>query len=267
MNKRVAIITGASRGIGKAITHQLINKGYYVSVVSNDKDELHASTKGISSDRVLLLDGDLENLEFAKMVIDETYKKWGQINVLVNNAAWRTLETLRNMSFDNWEKTLRICLTTPAFLSKWASRYMEKDGITGVIINVGSIMSTRPGGTAAAYVASKGALLSLTYEMAALLGPSKIRVVAVSPGNIETKISQDYVDEHGKNISEKLVAHFEELTPLQRSGQTNEIANAVVWLCSDEASYITGTNLVIDGGFSTNFNGYHMKKLQFPEQF
>ncbi len=267
MNKRVAIVTGASRGIGKAIAILLLEEGYYVTIVSDDKTELIEAAKEMPEDRTLILPGDLTNLSFAQKVIDETYEKWGMIEVLVNNASWREVETLRTMTVEHWNKTLQVCLTAPAFLSKWASHYMEKNGNAGVIINVSSVMADRPAGTAAAYVACKGALLSLTYEMAALLGPAGIRVVAVSPGNIDTGSSQDYVDEKGKNISDQLIEHFEGHTPLQRSGQANEIAKAVVWLCSDDASYITGTNLVIDGGFSTNFNGYKMKKLQFPNQF
>jgi NAD(P)-dependent dehydrogenase (short-subunit alcohol dehydrogenase family) len=267
MNKRVAIVTGASRGIGKAIAILLFEKGYYVTIVSDDEHELNEAAKEMPEDHILILPGDLANLNFAQKVIDETYEKWGMIEVLVNNAAWREIETLRTMTVDHWNKTLQVCLTAPAFLSKWASHYMEENGNAGVIINVSSVMADRPAGTAAAYVACKGALLSLTYEMAALLGPARIRVVAVSPGNIDTGSSQDYVDEKGENISDQLIEHFEGHTPLQRSGQANEIAKAVVWLCSDEASYITGTNLVIDGGFSTNFNGYKMKKLQFPNQF
>lgn len=267
MNKHVAIVTGASRGIGKAIAILLSEKEYCVTLVSDDGLELNEAAKEMPVERTLILPGNLADLNFASRVIDETYEKWGMIEVLVNNAAWREIETLRTMTVEHWNKTLQVCLTAPAFLSKWASHYMEKNGNPGVIVNVSSVMANRPAGTAAAYVACKGALLSLTYEMAALLGPAGIRVVAVSPGNIDTKISQDYVDEKGKNISDQLIEHIEGLTPLQRSGQTNEIAKAVVWLCSDDASYITGTNLVIDGGFNTNFNGYKMKKLQFPDQF
>jgi NAD(P)-dependent dehydrogenase (short-subunit alcohol dehydrogenase family) len=182
MTKPVAIVTGASRGIGKEVALMLLSKNYCVSVVSDDKEALFEVFKSFSKDSVLILYGNLEDMDFARQVIDDTYKKWNKINALINNAAWRAIETLRTMSFDNWEKTLRVCLTTPAFLSKWASHYMEKDGVEGVIINISSVMANRPGGTAAAYVACKGALLSLTYEMAALLGPSKIRVVAVIPG-------------------------------------------------------------------------------------
>lgn len=267
MNRSVAIVTGASRGIGKAIAFQLIEKGYSVAAVSNDENELEMMADELPKDKIYTFFGDLSDLEFAQKVVDNTYKKWGIIHVLINNAAWRTIETLRNMNVDDWEKTLRVCLTTPSFLSKWVAQYMEKDGIKGVILNVSSVMANRPAGTSPAYIACKGALLSLTYEMSALFGPSGIRVVAVSPGNINTNLSQDYVDQQGGNISDQLVQHVESLTPMQRSGQPDEVAKAVVWLCSEEASFITGTNVVVDGGFSTNFNGYHFKKLQFPNQF
>lgn len=267
MNKPVAIVTGASRGIGKTIANLLLEKNYCVSVISNDQEELEKSWEGRSEDSVLIFGGDLSDLDFGKRVVEDTYSRWQRIDVLVNNAAWREIETLRNMSVDNWNRTISICLTAPAFLSKWAARYMEDSQYPGVIVNISSIQTDRASGVSAAYTACKGALLSLTKEMAVLLGPAGIRVVAVSPGNIETKISQDFTSESGENISNQLVAHYEAHTPLQRSGQTEEVANAVVWLCSDEASYITGTNLVIDGGFSNNFSGYNFKKLLFPGEF
>jgi len=267
MNKPVAIVTGASRGIGKMIANQLLEKNYRVSVVSNNQEELTESFRGRSEDCVLIFNGDLADLDFAERIIEETYNKWQRIDVLVNNAAWREIETLRTMSVENWNRTLSICLTAPAFLSKWAAHYMEEGNNGGVIVNMSSIQSDRASGLAAAYVACKGALLSLTKEMAVLLGPVGIRVVAVSPGNIKTKISQDFTSESGENISNQLVAHYEAHTPLKRSGQADEVANAVVWLCSGEASYITGTNLIIDGGFSSNFNGYKFKKLLFPKEF
>ena len=266
MNNRVAIVTGASRGIGKSIAFKLLDQGYYVSVISNDRDELNEAFAEVSEERVLIQEGDLIDLDFAHRVVERTVELWGRIDVLINNAAWRVSETLRTMSFENWEKTIRICLTTPTFLAKWVAPYMEKQH-RGVIVNISSIMADLPGGTGAAYIASKGAILSLTYEMAALLGPSGVRVVAVSPGNIKTQLSQDFINAEGENISETLIKDFEIHTPLQRSGHPNEVAAAVAWLCSDEAAYITGTNLTIDGGFSRNFNSYHLKKIQFPDQF
>jgi 3-oxoacyl-[acyl-carrier protein] reductase len=266
MNNRVAIVTGASRGIGKSIAFKLLEQGYYVSVISDNGNELSEAFAQVPSEKVLICEGDLVDLDFAQRVVEHTVQQWERIDVLINNAAWRVSETLRTMSLENWEKTIRICLTAPTFLAKWVAPYMEKQH-SGVIVNMSSIMANLPGGTGAAYIAAKGGILSLTYEMAALLGPSGVRVVAISPGNIKTQLSQDFTNDRGENISEILVKDFEDHTPLQRSGHPDEIAAAVAWICSEEAAYITGTNLTIDGGFSRNFNSYHLKKIQYPEQY
>lgn len=266
MSKKVAIITGASRGIGRSVAERLFKDGYLLTLVADNAEELEETAHALDSSRVLIQDGDLADLDFARSVVDQTMLTWGRVDVLVNNAAWRVVETLRTMTPDNWARTLDVCVTAPAFLSKWSAEHMEPNQ-KGVIINICSIMTDRVGGTAAAYVASKGALLSLTYEMATLFGRKGIRVVAVSPGNIETQLNEGFVDDRGTNISDKLVAHYENHTPLGRSGYAEEIASAVSWLCSDDASYISGTNIVIDGGFSRNFSGYDFKNMQYPEQF
>ena len=153
------------------------------------------------------------------------------------------------------------------FGAQEAVKQFLDQGDGGVIINLSSIMAERAGGTSPAYVASKGALLSLTYEMAALYGPSRIRVLAVCPGNVVTQMSQDYTDDRGENISQRLKEEMEGMTPLRRSAAPQEVADAVYWLSSEEAAFMTGTSLVIDGGFSHNFNSYKAKKLQFPGAF
>lgn len=266
MSKPVAIVTGASRGIGKAIAHELLARDYRIVAVSDEREELEDAFAG-HLHSVLVICGDLTDLSFAQTLVTKTIDHWGRIDVLVNNAAWRALETLRNLKLENWERTLRICLTVPAFLAKWVAAKMEEQNIAGTIINISSIMSDRVAGSSAAYVVAKGGLLSLTYELATLYGPSGIRAVAVSPGNIHTKLSQDFADPDGTNVSNQLVAHVEGLTPLQRSGDAKEVAQLVVWLCDPAASFITGTNIVIDGGLSKNLNSYEFKKLQFPDQF
>jgi len=266
MTSPVAIVTGSSRGIGLAIAMRLLADGYAVCVVSNEKDELEAAFDQVTGKQLLIISGDLTDLGFAESLVDQCLTAYGRIDVLVNNAAWRTIETLRTMAIKDWEKTIRICLTVPAFLAKWVSPHMEKAG-SGVIVNIASIMANLASGTGPAYVASKGGLLSLTYELAALLGPSGIRVVAVSPGNVMTEFSSNFVDEKGENISEKLIQDFEARTPLLRSGIPKEVADAVAWICSSEAAYITGTNLIIDGGYTQNLGNYQLKKIQFPNQF
>jgi NAD(P)-dependent dehydrogenase (short-subunit alcohol dehydrogenase family) len=269
-NKKVVIITGASRGIGRSTALKFAANNFNVTAVAIDQEELQSLREELETQDkpgILACTGDLANEEFLKQVIDDTVQKWGRIDVLINNAAWRTIETMRTISLPNWEKTIKICLTAPAFLAKYAAEVMEKQGTGGVIINISSIMSQRAGGTSPAYIACKGAIESLTYELAALYGPKNIRVVAVNPGNIKTSLSSDYTDDHGNNISDQLIDHVNDHTPLKRAGNSDEIANVSYWLSSDEASFITGTTILVDGGFSHNFNAYTMKKLQNPTEF
>src|SRR5690606_41436409 len=98
-------------------------------------------------------------------------------------------------------------------------------------------------------------------------GPSDIRAFTTRPGNVETQLSRDYTDREGNNIGRTLGDHVHASTPLGRSASPEEIARVVVWLCSAEASFVTGTTLLVDGGFFHNFNSYQMKKLQFPGEF
>lgn len=144
---------------------------------------------------------------------------------------------------------------------------MKSGNRGGVIIHLSSVMANRAGGTSPAYIAAKGALLSLTYEMAALYGPSGIRVLAVCPGNVTTAMSSDFKDSKGSNISQLLVEEMEDMTPLQRSASPEEIAEGVFWLSSNKASFINGTSLDIDGGFAHNFNSYKSKRNNFQTSF
>jgi NAD(P)-dependent dehydrogenase (short-subunit alcohol dehydrogenase family) len=266
--QRVIIVTGACRGIGRAITEAFVANGDLVTMVSDNKDELLETAAAISNpDNVMVIDGDLANDDFVDEIVEATYRKWGKIDVLINNAAWRTIETLNTITRENWEKTLKVCLTSPVFLSKMAANKMRSGKRGGVIVHISSVMAKRTGGTSPAYIAAKGALLSLTYEMAALYGPSGIRVVAVCPGNVNTAMSSDFKDNKGSNISQILVDEMEGMTPLERSASPGEIANGVFWLASDKASFVNGTSLTIDGGFTHNFNSYKSKKLQFPNEF
>lgn len=267
---KIAIITGASGGIGRAVAIKYATEKFNVTVVARSNDELVSLGRELESAygvECLVCAGDINDKEFLRSIIDRTVEKWGVIHVLVNNAAWRTIETMRSIELETWERTIGICLTAPAFLSKWSAEVMEKTKTKGTIINVSSIMSERAGGISPAYIAAKGAIESLTYELAVTYGRSSIRVICVQPGNIETNMSNDYKDAAGENISSKLGEHVTDLTPIARAGRPEEIADAIYWICTDNAAFITGTTLTIDGGLSHNFNAYSMKKLQFPNEF
>jgi NAD(P)-dependent dehydrogenase (short-subunit alcohol dehydrogenase family) len=268
--KKTAIITGASKGIGRAAALKLAAEGYNITLVARNTSELDQLSEALDyrfSCESLVIAGDLVEETFIRSIIEKTVTRWGRIDALINNAAWRTLETMRTISLEDWDRTLRICVTAPAFLARYAAEVMETKQAGGTIINLSSVMSSRAGGTSPAYISSKGAIESLTYELAVTYGRSGIRVVCVQPGFIETGLSSDYTDPEGKNISDQLTDQLISSTPLGRGGKPEEIADAISWLCSDAASFITGTTLLIDGGFRHNFNNYSLKKLQFPEEF
>lgn len=267
---KAAIVTGASKGIGYAVALKFAEHNYNVTLVGIEHADLER-LKVLIQERYgticLVCAGDLADETFMKRVVSDTVTHLGRIDVLVNNAAWRTIETMRTIDLNTWEKTLRICITSPAFLAKWTAEVMENQGIKGAVINVSSVMADRAAGTSPAYIAAKGAMDSLTRELAVTYGRSGIRVLSISPGYIDTDMSKDYTDAEGADVSSRMAAHLVGATPLERGGTTAEVAEAIYWLSSEKASFITGTSLLVDGGFKHNFNDYAIKKLQFPNEF
>ena len=266
--KKVALITGASRGIGAAAAIEFGRRGYDVAIAADDSEGLDTIAKQARNEniRAEAFVGDLAESAFVESLVPKVIAAFGRIDVLVNNAAWRELLTMRQIGRESWEKTLRICLTAPAFLAKAAAADMETRR-AGVIINISSIMSQRTSGIAPAYIAAKGGLDALTYDLAALYGPSGIRVLAVNPGAIDTAMSADYPTGPNADLDRKVKDWSEQMIPLRRWGKPEEIARAIAMLASDDASYLTGTTVVVDGGWSHQFEPYDLKHEQYPEQF
>jgi NAD(P)-dependent dehydrogenase (short-subunit alcohol dehydrogenase family) len=270
MQNKVALITGGSKGIGRQTALAFANAGYDVAITARDDASLQKLKQEIQTlynKDCLVVAGDLSDTAFMQSVPESVLKQFDRIDVLINNAAWRTIETMRCIDLATWEKTLRICITAPAFLAKYCAAAMEERKMNGVIINISSIMSQQAGGNSPAYIACKGALESLTKELAITYGRSGIRVVCLQPGFIDTEMSNDYVSGNGDNISGKMTKELLEKTPLGRAGTPEDISQTIVWLASPNAAYITGCNLAIDGGLSHNFNSYPIKKLQFPNEY
>lgn len=267
---KIIVITGATGGIGRAIATQFAEKKHRLMLADTDEALLSAFAHELSAAYGVdcsILAGDLADLAYARRIISETIARWQDIHVLVNNAAWRRIETMRTVGVEDWDTTLNVCLRAPAFLSKWAAAEMETRKTAGVIVQVSSVMSLRPAGYAPAYVAAKGALDTLTRELAITYGRSGIRVVGVAPGIIGTRMGEDYVDADGKNISSRLTSDLLDTIPLSRSGTAEDVARFIWWVCSADAGYLTGATIPIDGGFSSNFNTYSNKSLQFPDEF
>lgn len=265
---RVAIVTGASRGIGAATAAEFARAGYDVAVAARGLEGLEATAAAVRAEgrRAMVLAGDLADLAFGESVVNRTVDAFGRVDVLVNNAAWRELLTLRTVTPESWDRTLRICLTVPAFMSRLAAADMERRG-RGVIVNVSSIQSRRAGGFATAYVAAKGGLDALTFDLATLYGPRGIRAVAVNPGAIDTEMNDDYTDATGASITSASARYVADMVPLGRGGRPEEVARAIVWLAGDGASYITGTTIVVDGGWTTQNAPYSLKRMMFADEF
>lgn len=267
MNKKpVALITGASQGIGAATAMEFAARGYHVALLARNRAALEATAKQCVGVETLVLAGDVGDLDFAENAVAQTLEKWGRVDVLVNNAAWREIATMRQISLDSWEKTLRICLTAPAFLARWCAASMETRG-SGVIVNVSSINALQAAGLAPAYAAAKGGLDALTYELAALYGARGIRVVGINLGAVDTEMSADYPDSQGDILAADLRRFAENMIPLRRYATAAEAARTIAMLAAPDASYLHGTNIVADGGWTRHHFPHDLKQRQMPEEF
>lgn len=263
---KVAIVTGASRGIGAATALALAKSGHRLVLTAIEDNLLQAVRQQVlaAGSEAVAIAGDLCDLNFARSIVETAVNTFGRVDVLVNNAAAREIESMRNISPEAWERTLRICLTVPAFLSRWAAGEMERHS-HGVIVNVSSIMSQQASGIAPAYIASKGGLDALTYELASLYGPSGIRVVGVRPGAIDTAMSQ--TNESAPSSDDEIRAYSEDMIMLQRWGTAEEVAEVIAFLASDAARYVTGTNVAIDGGWLRQHLPLSVKRRRFTGDF
>ena len=241
---KVAIITGAASGIGKATAQRFAREGAKVVVA-----DINGSGGQTCVDEIVTAGGqatfiktDVAEETDLQAMIDHAIETFGKLDILHNNAYWTDAQTVLETTVENWHRTLDVTLRPVYLASKMAVPHMRATG-GGVIINTGSVQSIVGVPGYLAYQAAKGGILSLTRALALELVPD-IRVVAILPGAIDTpavRISSD------PNFLDKLL---ENSIPMKRLGTTTEVANAALFLASDEASYITGTSIIVDGGFT-----------------
>ena len=269
---KVALITGAARGIGAATANAFAEAGYALAILDKDGDELNRTAKQLkaSGAELLALETDLSSLEQIEEAVTQIASRWGRIDALINNAATRELETIREITPNNWQLAVDVNLTAPAFLAKWTAPHMKTHG--GVIINITSVEAHVPKGVCAVYAATKAGLLGLTWEMANALAGDGIRAIALSPGAIQTDFGADYSG--GKedqapdtSLKQDMRDFSESVTPMQRWGTVDEIAKTCRWLASDEASYITGTEITVDGGMRHTWMTRAIKNRIRPGEF
>lgn len=243
LKSKVALITGGSRGIGRSIAIELVKAGAAV-VISYSKNEAEAEETlklikeigGFGKS----VKGDVGIYKDAAYMIDFTIKSFGSIDILINNAGISHVGLFMDMQESEWNKLFDVDLKGVINCSHYALQHMVRQEM-GNIINISSIWGSSGASCEAIYSAAKGAVNSFTKALAKEMAPSKIRVNAIAPGVINTEMNNWLTMEERKDLTREI--------PMQRFGSPEDIGKLAVFLASDDANYITGQIITVDGGF------------------
>lgn len=242
---KVAIVTGARRGMGKAHALRLAGSGAKVIVSDISKEDCAKVAAEIEEKggEALAVKCDVTNKEEVEGMVQRAVDEWGRVDILVNNAGIAQFASFLKMTEEDWDRTIDINLKGYFLCAQAAAKAMNEGG---AIVNIASVAMGQQGigfQNLVHYCASKGGIAGMTEAMALELAPKNIRVNAVSPGIIDTKMIDSV-----KKDKEGFEAMLSRI-PMHRAGKPEEVANAVTFLASDKASYITGAVLIIDGGW------------------
>jgi NAD(P)-dependent dehydrogenase (short-subunit alcohol dehydrogenase family) len=234
---KVALVTGASKGIGRAIAASYVAAGAQVMLSSRKLDQLEAAASTMEGDTAVFA-ANAGDIDAARRCVEATIERFGHLDILVNNAATNPYNG-RTLGVDppRYDKTFDVNLRGPLFWCQAAWDLAMKD-TPGVIVNIASVGGLRAEGSLGVYNLTKAALIHLTRQLAGELGPT--RVVGIAPGLVQTDFAAMLVDNFGAALAAAL--------PTQRLGEPQDIANLATFLASDLASWITGETYVIDGG-------------------
>jgi 3-oxoacyl-[acyl-carrier protein] reductase len=239
---KVAIITGASRGIGKGIAALFVAQGAKVAFTyASSDDKARALEAELSANGGVAkgFKSDAADFDAAQKLVDQVVEEFGTVDILVNNAGITRDTLLMRMSEEQWDEVIRVNLKSIFNLSKAVIRPMLK-AKSGSVINMSSIVGVTGNAGQANYAASKAGIIGFTKSMAAELGSRNIRCNAIAPGFIETEMTGA--------LDEKVVQQWRDSIPLKRGGTPEDIANATLFLASDMSSYITGQTIHVCGG-------------------
>ena len=242
--QKVALVTGAARGIGLATAKRFLADGWRVALLDIDNETLTKAYAALGQpDATLALHCDVADPAGVTRAFAAAAQRFGRLDALVNNAGIAVFKPLLETTLDDWQRTLAVNLTG-AFLCVQAAAPLMREAGGGAIVNVTSISGFRASTLRVAYGTSKAALAHLTKQQAAELAALGIRVNAVAPGPVDTAMAKAV---HTPAIR----ADYHDAIPLNRYGLEEELAEAIVFLCSERASYITGQTLAVDGGFES----------------
>jgi NAD(P)-dependent dehydrogenase (short-subunit alcohol dehydrogenase family) len=239
--QKVALVTGAARGIGLATAKRFLAEGWKVALLDIEGELLRGAVTALANpDNTLALHCDVSDTSAVATAMATMNRHLGRLDALVNNAGIAVFAPLLDTSDEDWRRILAVNLTGPFLCTKAAAPLMREHG--GAIVNITSISAVRASTLRSAYGTSKAGLAHLTKQLAVELASLGIRVNAVAPGPVETAMAKQV---HTPEIR----ADYHDAIPLNRYGLEEELAEAIFFLCSDRASYITGQVLAVDGGF------------------
>jgi NAD(P)-dependent dehydrogenase (short-subunit alcohol dehydrogenase family) len=244
---KVALVTGAARGIGRAIAETFAGHGAYVVVTDVLEADAEAVAEGINvgqtARRAMALPLDVTDPVAVQSVVDATVAEFGRLDILVNNAGIHRGHLIVDFPLEDWEAVFSVNVRGAFLCAQAAARQMIRQGSGGCILNMSSASGKKPDLKGAAYCASKSAIIGLTRVLALELGKYGIRANAVLPGATDTQMLRDVVD-RVPGLMDELVSR----TALDKIATPHDQANAFVFLASDLASHITGEQLVVSGG-------------------
>lgn len=241
LKDKVALVTGSARGIGRAIAEAMAREGAKVVIMDRDAAEARRTAQEIG-ETAFAITADVSKPKEIESLFQDAVDHFGGLDILVNNAGIGATRLVVDIELEEWERILRINLTGAFLCSQQAARRMMGQGTGGRIVNIVSLSGQKGGVGRSAYGASKAGLEVLNKIMAVEFADYGITVNAIAPGPVMT--------ETGKGMhTQETVDAYHRLIPQRRYGEPSEIASAAVFLASDDASYITGHTLNVDGGF------------------
>ncbi len=247
---KTALVTGGGEGIGRATALLFAKEGAKVGIMGRTKAKLEQVAKEAEGPgEITALEGDVSSDADAKRVVEDFYKKYGRIDILFNNAGILEGGTVVTTTMDVWDRTIGINVKGVFLMSKYAVPLMAKHG-GGSIINNSSVLGMVGMENCVAYNASKGAVRQITRSMALDHAKENIRVNSICPGYIKTKMDVEFMG-NPPDAEEQLDKIAAGMIPLVRRAEPVEVGHAVLYLASDDSKYVTGSDLVIDGGWTT----------------
>jgi glucose 1-dehydrogenase len=245
LTNKVAVVTGANSGIGRAITLALAKDGAYVTIdyVVNKESAEELEKEIIKmGDKAIMVDADVSKISDLQNLINETIKAFGKIDILVNNAGIETRTSILDSTEEQFDKVMNVNLKSAFFGTQIAAKQMIKQGKGGRIINISSVHEDWPMPGNTPYCCSKGGMRMLTRTAGVELAEHGINVVGVGPGAVATPINTSTMSDPAK------LQKLNSFIPTGRMARPEEIASVVAWLASDESSYVTAATYFVDGG-------------------